>query len=316
LAAVGAVLFVVLSPHGITARGTVIDRLTGHPVAAASVHGGGKSASTNARGKFQIPGIAAGSTLRVRARYYAPAKVKAAQTPVTVRLAPVPVPAAITSALTGRPLPATLALPSGDHVQARADGTATLYRIGPGEAVTVTATGYLPGHAVVGSDNTVKAALAPTQPTLGAQLRKWDRTRHYRAIIAWMLRPATGYTFMRTSRHAWARDNRQMAGDPQTAYIGGGYTADGTGATIQIAWPGKNWDPAGLTNLFPGAQMHPVRLAGQKAWHGGLGSNHVFTAMWSSGPALVTVTGTNGQHQVDVVMTGIIQAMTSPPQGS
>jgi len=311
LAAVGAALFVVLSPRGITARGTVIDRLTGQPVAAASVHGGGKSAATNARGKFQINGIATGTVLRVRARYYAATQAKAAQTSVTVRLAPVPVPVVVTSALTGKPLPATLVMPNGDRVQA-ADGTATLYRIGPGETTTVTATGYLPAHAAVGADHTVKALLAPTQATMAAQLRTWDRTHHYQAIIDWMLRPATGYTFMGTSRHAWVRENRQMAGDPQTAYIGGGYTADATGATIQIAWPGARWDPAGMAGFFSDTPMRPVTLAGQRAWHGGPDSNRVFTAVWSYGPALLTVTSTSDQHGVDTVMTGIIRAMTSP----
>jgi hypothetical protein len=315
LAAVGAALFFVLSPRGITARGTVIDRLTGQPVAAASVHGGDKSAATNARGRFQIDGIAAGTVLRVRARYYAAAQVKAAQTSVTVRLAPVPVPVAVSSALTGRPLPATLVMPAGDRMRARADGTATLYRIGPGERVTVTAAGYLPAHPAVGGDHTVKAVLSPTQATVGAQLRNWDRTRHYQAIIDWILRPATGYTFMGTSPHAWVRENRQIAGDPQTVYIGGGYTADATGALIQIAWPGEHWDTAGMAGLFPGSPMRPVTLAGQRVWHGGPGSHHLFTAVWSYGPALVTVNGTNGQRRVDAMMTGIIRAMTSP-QGS
>ena len=35
--------------------------------------------------------------------------------------------------------------------------------------------------------------------------------------------------------HAWARQNHELADDAQTAYIGGGYTADGTTATIQIS---------------------------------------------------------------------------------
>jgi hypothetical protein len=315
-AAVAAALFLALRPTTITARGTVVDRLTGQPVISATLHADGKFARTNMHGAFRLPGLPPGARLSVRARYYATTQVKATTKPVKVRLAPVPVPVAVISALTGRPLPATLVTPHGDRVQARADGTATLYRIGAGETVLVTAAGYLPKHAAVGADHTVKAALAPTQPTLGAQLRKWDRTRHYQAIIDWMLRPATGYTFMGTSPRAWARDNRQLAGDPQTAYIGGGYTADGTGATIQIAWPGARWDPAGMAALLPGPPVHPVTLAGQKAWHNGPDSHHVFTAVWSYGPALITVTGTNNQRQVDAVMTGIIRAMTGTGQGT
>ena len=40
------------------------------------------------------------------------------------------------------------------------------------------------------------------------------------------------------------------------------------------------------------------------------GGGHGRTALWSYGPALVTVNG-GGQHAVDAVMTGIIKAMTS-----
>ncbi len=315
LAAVGTALFFVLSPGAITARGTVIDRLTGQPVAAASIHGDGKSATTNARGNFQIAGVAANATLRVHARYYAPAQVKAVQTPVTVRLAPVPVPAAVSSALTGSRLPATLVLPNGDRVQTRADGTATLYRIGPGETVTVTAPGYLPAHPAVGADHTVTVALAPTLPTMRAQLQQWYRTSHYQAIIDWMLSPATGYTFKGTSANDWAQENRQMANDVQTAYIGGGYATDGTGVTIQISRPGIRWDAAEIAGSMTGTPLHPVTLAGQQAWHGPYNDGHASMALWSYDPALVTVTGAD-QHRVDAVMTGIIKAMTSPRHGS
>lgn len=315
-AAVAAALFLALRPTTITASGTVIDRLTGQPVAAASLHGGGKSAITNARGKFQIAGIATDTTLRVSARYYAPAQVKAAQTPVTVRLAPVPVPVAVTSALTGRPLPAALVMPNGDRVQARADGTATLYRIGPGETVTVRAAGYLPAHPAVGADHMVKVALAPTLPTMRAQLQEWYRTRDYQAMIDWMLSPATGYTFTGTSAGDWAQANKQMANDPATAYIGGGTASDGTGVTIQISRPGWSWDAAEIVRTTVGGPpMHPVTLAGQRAWHGGPDSHHVFTTMWSYGPALVSANGAD-QHRVDAVMTGIIKAMTGTGQGT
>jgi len=315
LAAVGATLFFVSSPSAITARGTVLDRLTGQPVAAASLYGGGKSAVTSTRGTFQITGIAAGTALRVRARYYAPAQVKAAQTPVTVRLAPVPVPVAVTSALTGQPLPATLVLPTGDRVQARADGTATLYRIGPGETVTVTAVGYLPAHPAVGADHTVTATLAPALTTMRAQLQKWYRTHHYQSIIEWMLSPATGYTFTGTSPSDWVQENKQTANDPQTAYIGGGIASDGTGVSIQISRPGWHWDAAEIARLSVSPALRPVTLAGQQAWHGRVDDGHGRMALWSYGPAFVTVYGAE-QRPVDAVITGIIKAMTSPQQRS
>ncbi len=315
LAAVGAALFFVLSPSPITARGTVIDRLTGQPVASASVHADGKSAATNARGKFQVSGIAAGTVLRVHARYYATAQVKAAQTPVTVRLAPVPVPVTVTSALTGKPLAATLVLPSGDRVQARADGTATLYRIGPGETVTVSAARYLPAHPAVGTDHTVKVSLAPTLSTMHAQFHNWYRTRHYQAMIDWMLNPATGYTFTGTSPGDWAQENGQMANDPETAYIGGGLASDGTSVSIQINRPGVSVEAADIVSAMIGPRLDPVTLAGQQAWHGPAGGGHGRMTLWSYGPAIVTVNGAD-QHRVDAVMTGIIKTMTSPAHSS
>lgn len=69
-----------------------------------------------------------------------------------------------------------------------------------------------------------------------------------------------------------------------------------------------------VRTLVGGPWLHPVTLAGQQAWHGPAGGGHGRTALWSHGPALVTVNGA-GQHRVDAVMTGIIKAMTSPPQG-
>ena len=149
-----------------------------------------------------------------------------------------------------------------------------------------------------------------------AQLAKWYRADHYQPMIDWMLSPATGYTFTGTSPSDWAQENRQMANDPQTAYIGGGLAADGTGVTFQISRPGWHWNAADIASTLVGApRLHPVTLAGQQAWHGPAGGGHGFGALWSYGPALVNVTGA-GQHRVDAVMTGIIRAMTSPPRGS
>src|SRR5207245_4122669 len=55
--AVAAALFLALRPRTITASGTVIDGRTGRPVAMASLHAAGRSARTNARGVFRIPGL-------------------------------------------------------------------------------------------------------------------------------------------------------------------------------------------------------------------------------------------------------------------
>ena len=87
-AAVAAALFLALRPTTITASGTVTDGLTGQPVAAASLHADDKSARTDARGAFQLPGLPPGARLSVQARYYATAQVTATSRPLRVRLAP------------------------------------------------------------------------------------------------------------------------------------------------------------------------------------------------------------------------------------
>ncbi len=321
VAAVAAMLFAVSTPR-MTARGTVIDRLTGQPVAAARLHADRTSAVTNARGMFRMDGLVANAALRVDARYYDTAEVKATATPLTVRLTPIPVRIAVTSALTGRPLAAQLAMPDGANASARADGTATVYRIGPGQTVTVAATGYRSAHAVIGPDHTAAVGLAPTLTTMSRQLRAWDRRRHYQAIIDWVLRPATGYTFMGTSRREWAGTNKEITGDLQTAYIGGGYIEEpAVSVTISISWPGHRWDTSELANEAMGARKHRVRLAGQQAWHGP-GGHHSLVTIWSYDPVCVTAIGIDqstaavDQPTVDATMTGIIKAMTGPGQAS
>ncbi len=130
-----------------------------------------------------------------------------------------------------------------------------------------------------------------------------------------MLSPATGYTFTNTSPNDWAQQNKQTANDAQTAYIGGGIATDGTGVTIQISRPGVHWDAPEIVSSMIGPPLRPVTLAGQQAWHGPAADGQMRMAFWSYGPALVTVSGAD-QREVDAVMTGIIKAMTSPPQGN
>src|SRR5260370_6865169 len=110
-ATVAAALFLALRPRTITASGTVIDGRTGQPVAMASLHAGGKSARTNARGVFQIPGLAPNATVSVRARYYAAAQVRPAGAPLRLRLPPIPPHATSTSHLPPHPLPPALSPP-------------------------------------------------------------------------------------------------------------------------------------------------------------------------------------------------------------
>ncbi len=239
-AAVAAALFLALRPRTITASGTVIDERTGQPVAMASPHAGGKSARTNARGVFRIPGLAPSVKVSVRARYYAAAQVRAAGTPLRVRLAPIPVHVTVTSDLTGNPLAAVVSPPHGSPVTAYADGTATLYLTGPGETLTVTTGGYRPAHAVIGHNDTATAGLEPTRRTMRTQpwarLWAWADSGNYRAIADWVLR---GHSLMPGTRL-----NQGGGADPQIAHITSGYI-DSVSVSVSVftAKRGAHWDP-------------------------------------------------------------------------
>jgi len=308
-AVVAAALFLALRPRTITASGTVIDGRTGQPVAMASLHAGGKSARTNARGVFQIPGLAPNATVSVRARYYAAAQVRAAGAPLRVRLAPIPVHVTVTSDLTGNPLAAVVAPPYGSPVTAYADGTATVYLTGPGETLTVTTGGYRPAHAVVGHDHTATAGLQPTRRTMRTQpwarLWAWADSGNYRAVFGWVLRPATGYSLMPGTVF-----NQRGGADPQIAHITNGYI-DSVSVSVNVftAKRGAHRDPPITPAIDNGTSPRPVRLAGHRAWHGGPDSQRQFDTMWSYDPVFIITTGPS-QASADAVMTGIIKALT------
>lgn len=311
-AAVAAALFLALRPPvTIMARGTVIDRLTGQPVASARLHADGKSATTNARGAFRIPGLAPHARVSIQARYYAAAQVTAASTTLRVRLAPVPVHVTVTSNLTGKPLPATVSPPNGSPMPAHADGTATLYLTGPGQTLTVTTSGYRPAHAVIARNNTATAGLEPTRHTMTRQLWAWADSGKYGAVFGWVLRPATGYTLLSGSRL-----NQGSGADPQIAHITNGYI-DSVRVSVSVftASRGVHWNPPATPAIDTGASLHPVGLAGHRVWHGGPGRNRQFYTMWSYDPVFIITAGPS-QASADTVMTGIIKAMTGTGQRS
>jgi hypothetical protein len=307
IAGSAAAVFLAVRPGTITARGTVIDGRTGRPVALASVHAGGRSATTNARGVFQIPGLALHAAVSVRARYYTPARSRVTGAPLRIRLAPVPVLVTVTSGLSGDPLPALVSPPKGPPVTTF-DGAATVYLAGPGQALTVRAVGYRPARAVISPDHTATATLRPTRRTMRtkpwARLWAWADGRKYRAIAAWVLRPAIGFALMPGTGH-----NQGSGGDPQIAHITSGYI-DSVSVSVSVftAKRGAHWDPPVTPAIDTGASSHPVTLAGHRAWHGGPDRNRLFDTMWSYDPVFIITTGPS-QASADTVMTNIIKAI-------
>jgi hypothetical protein len=305
-AAVAAALLLALRPRTITASGTVIDGGTGQPVAMASLHAGGKSARTNARGVFRIPGLAPNAQVSVRAHYYAAAQVRAASTPLRVRLAPIPVHVTITSDLTGNPLPAVVSPANGSPVTADTAGTATLYLTGPGETLTVTTGGYRPAHAVIGHNRTATVGLEPTRRTMRTQpwarLWAWADSGNYRAIAGWVLR---GYSLLPGSGL-----DQGGGADPQVAaHITTGYI-DSVSVSVSVftAKRGTHWDPPLTPAVDNGASPRPVRLAGHRAWHGGPDTSRQFDTMWSYDPVFIITTGPS-QASADAVIASIIKAV-------
>jgi hypothetical protein len=306
-AAMAAALLLALRPGRITASGTVIDGRTGQPVAQASLHVGGKSARTNARGMFRIAGLAPGVRVSVRARYYTVARVRVAGAPLQVRLAPIPVHVTVTSGLTGNPLAAVVSPPNAATVTASADGTATVYLTGPGQTLTVATGGYQPANAVIGPGDTATVRLEPTRRTMRtrpwARLWAWADRGNYRAIAAWVLRPATGYALMPGTRR-----NQDGGADPQIAHITTGYFDSASVAvSVFTAKPGVHWDPPSTPAIETGTAPRPVKLAGHRAWHGGPDRSGQFDTMWSYDPVFIITTGPS-QANADTVMTSIIKA--------
>ncbi len=185
---------VAAAPPVITVNGTVLDSMTGHPVAAA-VAVAGHSTRTDVQGAFRLPGVRPNAVLTIRSRNYASTNLAAAAGPVRIRLAPIPVRVKVTSALTGGPLPATIRTPDRGRVIAAA-GKATVYRVGPGDRVTITAAGYRPATVSVAADRTVHAALQLLSWRAAApQILTWMKTKNYTALANWVFSPASGYQY-------------------------------------------------------------------------------------------------------------------------
>jgi len=143
-----------------------------------------------------VPGSRQGLATGTARSAAAAATVPAAPGPATIRLTPIPVRVKVTSALTGVPLPAAIRTPDRTRVVASAAGAATVYRVGPGDRVTVTAAGYRPATVSVAANRTIRATLQPLAwKTAAAQILVWLKTKKYAALANWVFSPATGYQY-------------------------------------------------------------------------------------------------------------------------
>jgi hypothetical protein len=208
-----------------------------------------------------LPEVAANATLIISCRNYNSTTIRAAPGPASIRLTPIPVRVKVASALTGAPLPAAIQTPDRVRVVAGAAGVATVYRVGPGDRMTVSAAGYRPASVRVGADRTVRAGLQPLAwKTAAVQIVKWYQAKKYAAIANWVLSPATGYEF---SQHSPETSPGIVTVEAQVG---------GQSATMLVsAFPDGIMDVRGS---FKGGGSRAT-IAGQETWHGTVNTTRV-----------------------------------------
>src|SRR5206468_1926041 len=140
-AVVTTVVLVVNAP--VRVHGTVFDSMTGNPLPSATISAGDRTTTADAHGVFAIDKVTKDAPVTISTANYTPVEIKATTAVAVVRLAPIPVRATVSSALTGEPLAATLTMPDGTRVASDPAGAATVYRVGSGDQVTVGAEGYV-----------------------------------------------------------------------------------------------------------------------------------------------------------------------------
>jgi hypothetical protein len=296
VAAVAGAAVLLTADRSITAAGTVADALTGRPLAAAVVTADGHTTSTDALGGFRLAALPKGAMLDVRLGNYVPATVEAASGPVTIRLAPIAVPATVTSTLTKGPVAASIELPDKTRVAGTPAGAATVYRVGPGDRVTVTAAGYRAREVSVSEDRTITAALSPTWQTAAAQVLAWVRAKQDAAVVNWVLSPATGFRYAPV-------EPPPPSGQPTPGIWETSRQVVGSNATVFLSVLQSGIVDEGATFTDGGTR---VTIAGKPARHGSLGDGIAGTS-WFASPLHVMVVG-QSLAVTDKVMRGILAA--------
>jgi hypothetical protein len=180
-------------------------------------------------------------------------------------------------------------------VLAGGTGKATVYRVGLGDRVTLSAAGYHTATASVTGDRTVTAVLQPTWQTVAAQLLAWAKAKQDKAVVDWLLRPATGFHYT-----------------PEPTPPGGSGQPDIWETQRQVVGENASTDlsvlPYGAVDerasFIAGGKK--VTIAGQPAWHGSVAAGTVASACYRS-PLYVIVVGED-LAVTDKVLAGIVAA--------
>lgn len=167
-------------------EGSVIDARTGNPLIGVSVTAGSRKAVTDSDGNFLLRDVDKQASVVALAPNYSSATMKAGETKLRLKLAPIPVTGTVVSNLTGQGLQATL-FAATETFQSELDGTFTVYGVGPGDSLKVTATGY--EEAMVTVSNARQAAitlLADPAATMQKIAVDWEKERNYDKLWEWM----------------------------------------------------------------------------------------------------------------------------------
>jgi hypothetical protein len=314
VAAAIAITVVVSLPQTITVRGSVFDRLRPDlGVATATLTADGTTGKTGANGAFTMTDVPANAKLQVRAANYEPATMTASDKLMTIRLTPIPVDVTATSAMTGDKVKAAVSAPPGEaEVYTIASGsTLHLYRAGPGDKVTVAADGYRTAHPAVSTGRTLTVALEPTQPMMKIQLAAWYAQGKYKEMVNWLLRPATGYTFVPPTAKEQAQAMKTVNPAFEVYTTWQGISDSNAWVFVSVIKPGITMLVRQGTQAQMGNAAH-VTIAGHAAWHGGPSPKYgdYGTAM-QVGPYLVVVYG-DSLGQTDQIMTKIVTTLLGP----
>jgi hypothetical protein len=152
-----------------SATGRVLDSRTHKPVVGANVGDGVASARTDSAGRFALHDVPKIARLTVSAINYRSANAAASAHDTDIFLAPVPVTGMVRSGLTNLALVGASVQSGSLHSNSDAAGQFTLYGVGPGAKVAVSAKGYLPTATTFGDTRTASVTLKPTDATLRAR---------------------------------------------------------------------------------------------------------------------------------------------------
>ena len=147
-----------IAGRDVTVAGTILDARTKKPIPGVFLKAPGlPAAKTDAAGSFRFAEVKRGARIRIGAKNYKGAFVEASADPLRIRLTPIPVTGKVTSVFTGKGIAATVY--GKEANRSRADGTFSVYGVGPGNSLKFTAFAHAPMTVKIGANRKVTAAL-------------------------------------------------------------------------------------------------------------------------------------------------------------